>query len=162
VLCKHEVVGSIPSGSTSLHSRSEQGCDAGARWAKAEWLSRASAREADCCPKIAAPNWVDLTISSARTSLRMRRSLQGPACGIYDIVKRRSIRVWDSQSNLRIPIIISGTFRRSRYLQGRAGCKCPLLVRPDRFIIGLILRSKLVFLISVLPQYLSIRRGCAL
>ena len=34
-------------------------------------------------------------------------------CGIYDIVKRRLIRVWDPRSNSRIPITISGTFRRS-------------------------------------------------
>src|ERR1700754_270643 len=50
VLCKHEVVGSIPSGSTSLRSRSEQGCHAGAQRAKADWLPRASAREARCFP----------------------------------------------------------------------------------------------------------------
>ena len=111
----------------------------------------------NCCPKLGQPDYIVRENITSHAQV-----LQGPACGIYDIVKRRSIRVWDSQSNLRIPIIISGTFRRSRYLQGRASCKCPLLVRPDRFIIGLILRSKLVFLISVLPQYLSIRRGCAL
>jgi hypothetical protein len=50
--------------------------------------------------------------SSAKTSLRTLRPF-GRACGISDIVKRRSIRVWDLRSNSLIPITISGTFRRS-------------------------------------------------
>jgi hypothetical protein len=37
---------------------------------------------------------------SAKTSLRMLRP-SGRACGISDIVKRRSIRVWDLRSNLQ-------------------------------------------------------------
>jgi hypothetical protein len=37
------------------------------------------------------------------TSLRTLRPA-GRACGISDIVKRRLIRVWDLQSNLRNPI----------------------------------------------------------
>jgi len=39
-------------------------------------------------------------ITSAKTSLRMRAP-NGRACGIFDIVKRRSIRVWDLRSNSR-------------------------------------------------------------
>src|SRR5580692_3924813 len=67
VLCKHEVVGSIPSGSTSLRSRSEQGCHAGAQRAKADWSLRASARQASCFP-----DWITVTTSSAKTSFRNR------------------------------------------------------------------------------------------
>jgi hypothetical protein len=61
VLCKHEVVGSIPSGSTSLRSRRElrlgkpsesEGCHAGAQGAKAGWFT-------------------ELNIPSAKTSFRM-------------------------------------------------------------------------------------------
>ena len=56
-------------------------------------------------------------MSSARISLRMRRP-SGRACGIYDIVKRRSIRVWDlAKQFAEIPITISRSFRRSRVLQ---------------------------------------------
>jgi len=38
------------------------------------------------------------------TSLRTLRPLRDAACGISDIVKRRSIRVLDLQSNLRNPV----------------------------------------------------------
>src|SRR6266853_1937298 len=62
VLCKHEVVGSIPSGSTTL------------RPSGYAWRSHGMA-EGRSMP---APN--------------------GRACGIFDIVKRRSIRVWDLRS----------------------------------------------------------------
>src|SRR5260370_17059873 len=40
----------------------------------------------------------DQRISSAKTSLR-KRAPNERACGIFDIVKRRSIRVWDLRSN---------------------------------------------------------------
>ncbi len=67
MLCKHEVVGSIPSGST-------------------RWNSKIDAALADRRPH----NITSLAIV-----------LTDFACGISDIVKRRSIRVLDLQSNLR-------------------------------------------------------------
>src|SRR5258708_27142924 len=66
VLCKHEVVGSIPSGST-------------------RWFDRRG---------------IMIPIVVRETSLRTR-CLHRHACGISDIVKRRSIRVWDLRSNSR-------------------------------------------------------------
>jgi hypothetical protein len=85
VLCKHEVVGSIPSGSTSL------------RWLRQLRLGepdrsegcRGEARKSEAGP---APTSVSKQFVR-ETSLRMRDPKQGSACGISDIVKRRSIRV---------------------------------------------------------------------
>ena len=91
MLCKHEVVGSIPSGSTSL------------RWLRRLRLGkphrsegcRVVARKSEDGPTMVAKNIV------RETSLRMLHPF-GCTCGISDIVKRRSIRVWDLQSNLRV------------------------------------------------------------
>jgi hypothetical protein len=82
VLCKHEVVGSIPSGSTSLR-----------------WLKPATARQAGsegCHAEALAQaghRWLD-NISSAKTSFRVSSfSMRASKRVISDIVKRRSIRV---------------------------------------------------------------------
>ena len=101
VLCKHEVVGSIPSGSTTLRLRL---CVA--QPGMAIEVCRVEARKSEDGLTIG------IKTSSAKTSLRTLRPF-GRACGISDIVKRRSIRVWDLRSNSLIPITISGTFRRS-------------------------------------------------
>src|SRR3954469_25217009 len=78
VLCKHEVVGSIPSGSTSL------------RWLRQLRLGEPAGREG--CRVVALLGKDAPTNNIVReTSLRMRRP-SGRACGISDIVKRRSIR----------------------------------------------------------------------
>ena len=50
----------------------------------------------------------------------------------------------------------NGRFDIARWLK----CAASLLVKLDRLITGSILRSKLVFLISVRPRN-SIHRGCA-
>ena len=89
VLCKHEVVGSIPSGSTSL------------RWPSQLRFGKPIDASSRLISK-AGPN-------DRRQYHRPRKHhfacvvLTGHDCGIYDIVKRRSIRVWDLQSNLRVP-----------------------------------------------------------
>ena len=80
VLCKHEVVGSIPSGSTSL------------RWR--------------CQLRLGEPFSAKLLIE-ARNIRRLRNIdfasviLRDASCGISDIVKRRSIRVMDRKVKLR-------------------------------------------------------------
>src|ERR1700722_19698287 len=80
VLCKHEVVGSIPSGSTRWFGRRRRSIVV-----------------------------ISIAVNAERqnivreTSLRMSHPT-GCACVISDIVKRRSIRVLDLQSNLRNPI----------------------------------------------------------
>ena len=90
MLCKHEVVGSIPSGSTSLR-----------------WLCQLRLGEPDRgegCHGEARKSEDGLTEVAnnivRETSIRMSHPT-GCACVISDIVKRRSIRVWDLQSNLR-------------------------------------------------------------
>ncbi len=93
VLCKHEVVGSIPSGSTSLR-----------------WL---------CQLRLGKPDRSEDGLTIVALNNRPRNitshvaSFTGCACGISDIVKRRLIRVWDLRSNSQVAITISGTFRRS-------------------------------------------------
>ena len=83
VLCKHEVVGSIPSGSTSL------------RWLRQLRLGKPIlAKAAASKPERAKTGRLATNKSSAKTSIRTRCP-PGCACGISDIVKRRSIRVWD-------------------------------------------------------------------
>ena len=101
MLCKHEVVGSIPSGSTSLRwlCQLRPGKPIVAK-AAASKLERAK------MGRLSTENIV------RETSLRTLRP-SGCACGISDIVKRRLIRVWDLRSNSQVAITISGTFRRS-------------------------------------------------
>ena len=94
VLCKHEVVGSIPSGSTTL------------RPSGYAWRSLAGA-EARSVPGVALLGEDGLTVGCQRTS-SAKHHFAGKVftdftCGISDIVKRRSIRVLDLQSNLRNP-----------------------------------------------------------
>ena len=102
VLCKHEVVGSIPSGSTTLRLRL---CVA--QPGMAIEVCRVEARKSEDGLTIG------IKTSSAKTSLRTLRPF-GRACGISDIVKRRLIRVWDPAKQFAgIPFIISRTFRRS-------------------------------------------------
>ena len=84
MLCKHEVVGSIPSGST-------------------RWNRRSRVLLFKGLPFKHRPRNITSHVAS----------FTGCACGISDIVKRRLIRVWDLRSNTRIAITISGTFRRS-------------------------------------------------
>jgi hypothetical protein len=91
VLCKHEVVGSIPSGSTSLRWLRQLRIGKPDRKRR---LPRRSSKSEDGLP-------VEPTKVIVReTSLRTLRPA-GCACGISDIVKRRSIRVWDLRSNSR-------------------------------------------------------------
>jgi hypothetical protein len=87
VLCKHEVVGSIPSGSTSFRWQCQLrlGKPIGAR----------AADRSSCEDELRTKRQLP---SSAETSLRIVVRT-GRDCGIYDIVKRRSIRVWDLRSN---------------------------------------------------------------
>ncbi len=96
VLCKHEVVGSIPSGSTTLRPlgfawRSH----AGEKAKRARRSSRERRRADDRLKTLSTRKQ-----TSAKTSLCVRCP-NGRACGIFDIVKRRSIRVWDLRSNSR-------------------------------------------------------------
>jgi hypothetical protein len=93
VLCKHEVVGSIPSGSTTLRLWLRVAQPSGA---KAKCARRSSTSE-DGQPSTRNRQ------SSAKHHFACRHPHQDSACGISDIVKRRSIRVWDLQSNLRVP-----------------------------------------------------------
>jgi hypothetical protein len=74
VLCKHEVVGSIPSGSTRWNSKIDT-------MPAARRLETSSAKH----------HFASVVFTDC-------------ACGISDIVKRRLIRVLDMQSNLRNPI----------------------------------------------------------
>ena len=93
--------------------------------------------------------------SSAKHHFACASSHQNGTCGISDIVKRRSIRAGSRSTSqdghcgslhyLRI------IFRRP-FVVRRAGCKNDLCWRLlDRNAIGPILRSKLVFLISIRP-----------
>jgi hypothetical protein len=85
LLCKQEVVGSIPSGSTSLSLRRKLrlGKPARAKAAAAELEERSRAERQ--------PN----NTSAKENSFRMLIPLDEVACVISDIVKRRSIRVLD-------------------------------------------------------------------
>jgi hypothetical protein len=105
VLCKHEVVGSIPSGSTSLRWLRQLGLGEPTMQADNSEGCRVAARRAKTglLPKQNRP----------RNITSHALSYTGRACGISDIVKRRLIRVWDLRSNSQEPITISGTFRRS-------------------------------------------------
>jgi hypothetical protein len=98
VLCKHEVVGSIPSGSTSL------------RWLRQLRLGEPDRSEG--CRVVARKSEGGLSARPnnivRETSLRTRLSGWTAACVISDIVKRRSIRVWVQRSNSRDSITISG------------------------------------------------------
>ena len=89
MLCKHEVVGSIPSGSTTL------------RPSGYAWRSHAGA-EGRSVPGVAFLGIDGLTNDRSnivRENITSHvASLKGCACGISDIVKRRSIRVWDRKS----------------------------------------------------------------
>ena len=104
MLCKHEVVGSIPSGSTSL------------RWLRQLRLGKPHHSEG--CRVVARKSEDGPTTMVAKNIVRENitshaLSFTGRACGISDIVKRRLIRVWDLRSNSWVTITISGTFRRS-------------------------------------------------
>ena len=90
MLCKHEVVGSIPSGSTRLCWLTKV-CRLRLGERPAPGLPDRSSCEDGLRTKRQLP-------SSAKTSLRIVVRT-GRDCGIYDIVKRRSIRVWDLRSN---------------------------------------------------------------
>ena len=81
VLCKHEVVGSIPSGSTSLRSLCELWLCGSAR----DEGRRAGARKGEGGPigRLVHPRKHHFACEVPK----------GAACGISDIVKRRSIRV---------------------------------------------------------------------
>jgi hypothetical protein len=97
VLCKHEVVGSIPSGSTTLRP-------SGYAWRRRAWRSKRARRSSKSEDGLT----IEAQSTEAKnivreTSLRALRP-NGRACGISDIVKRRSIRVLDLQSNLRNPV----------------------------------------------------------
>ena len=152
VLCKHEVVGSIPSGSTTLRlSGFAWRSQAGAKRAPAKLEERRRAASSTRNQIIVREN-----ITSQSTALT-----KSVDCVISDIVKRRSIRVGSCEQS-RDPSLSPGHFRRSlSAVRQTASCKMILLAKLDRLAIGTILRSKLVFLISVRPQQ-SIHRGCAL
>ena len=105
VLCKHEVVGSIPSGSTSLRRLRllrlgkpvrDGGCHAIARRAKASRASTCRRSE---------------TKRPRKHHFARAHPHRGATCGISDIVKRRSIRV-GSRGIPACSIAISGSFRR--------------------------------------------------
>jgi hypothetical protein len=91
VLCKHEVVGSIPSGSTSL------------RWLRQLRLGKPDRSEGclvEAPKRVYALGSEDGPTRSPKFIVRENiashvASFTGCACGISDIVKRRSIRVWD-------------------------------------------------------------------
>ena len=91
VLCKHEVVGSIPSGSTTLR-----------RWLRVAQPRRKSrsvpgeARKSEDGLPVG-----PVTKSSAKHQFACVILTKDASCVFSDIVKRRSIRVWDLQSNLR-------------------------------------------------------------
>lgn len=141
MLCKHEVVGSIPSGSTSL------------RWLRQLRLGEPVRGEGR---HVEAPKGRRRTGADADQNHRPRNITshvvhphQDAACGISDIVKRRSIRVGSCEQS-RGPSQSPGHFRRS-LIARCAGCKMTLSAKLDRLAVGSILRSKLVFLISVRP-----------
>ena len=101
MLCKHEVVGSIPSGSTSL------------RWLRQLRLgephgSEGCHVEARKSEDGLAPRLTQIIVRE--TSLRMLFILRDAACVISDIVKRRSIRVGSRSKQFARTFIISGSF----------------------------------------------------
>ena len=109
MLCKHEVVGSIPSGSTTLRLRLR--------------VAEPSEAKDEACPaKLDRAKTGRVTIdqdnSSAKTSLRMRAPGRDAACGISDIVKRRSIRV-GSCKQLRGPSLSPDHFGARASQDGR-------------------------------------------
>jgi hypothetical protein len=117
VLCKHEVVGSIPSGSTSLRSRGEQGCHAGADRrrravvASFGWASQPIAKQTPIPSILVREN------INSQALLSPERAL----CVISDIVKRRSIRVGSrEQSRVLHYLQIISALAPS---QDEAGCK---------------------------------------
>ena len=72
---------------------------------------------------------------------------------IFDIVKRRSIRVGSCDGNVRTsPFIISGSLPAPPGTKVLWRNAMILLAKLDRLVIGSILRSKLVFLINVRPH----------
>src|SRR6266700_425344 len=101
VLCKHEVVGSIPSGSTTLRLRL---CVA--QPGMSDRSVPGEARKSEDGPAVDREH-------RPRNITSHVASFTGCACGISDIVKRRLVRVWDLRSNSQVAITISGTFRRS-------------------------------------------------
>jgi hypothetical protein len=143
LLCKQEVVGSIPSGSTSLRS-----FRASARQAGENEGCRGVARKSEAGRERQPPNIVREANTVSHASL-----LDEVACVISDIVKRRSIRVLDrkrhSFGNARR--VFSDAISRSFVARHRKmiSDSAILLVTLDRIAIGPILRSNLVFLLNV-------------
>ena len=68
----------------------------------------------------------------------------GVACGIYDIVKRRSFRVWDLQA-IAVHIHNLQELRANASLVEASAVRS-FSAKLDRLAVGSILRSKLVFL----------------
>jgi hypothetical protein len=86
VLCKHEVVGSIPSGSTSLRWLRQLRLGRPADQRRLPRRSSKERRRAERRP-------ITITTSSAKKFTSHAPLSPEHACGISDIVKRRSIRV---------------------------------------------------------------------
>jgi hypothetical protein len=98
VLCKHEVVGSIPSGSTTFELRAWRGAATLAHQAKTE-PKRVRPRSKSDDGRL---DEVTQTHRPRETQSAKRGSHQRAACVFSDIVKRRSIRV-GSCKRLRDP-----------------------------------------------------------
>src|SRR4051794_9719713 len=111
VLCKHEVVGSIPSGSTTLRLRLRvaQPRKGEVKRARRSSIERRRAVGTDHHRQKHRP----------RNITSHALSYTGRACGISDIVKRRLIRVWDLRSNSLMPITISGNVSALAHLKMR-------------------------------------------
>src|SRR6185437_15561242 len=124
LLCKQEVVGSIPSGSTSLRRTAASAWQAALRTAK---VARQGFSEGGLTEELVRENLIRACNASRPRAVCMRV--------LSDIVKRRSFR-----ANVQRPQAGIRSARSYRHVCGDEPCNMLKSVKLDRLIVGSILK----------------------